>query len=44
MQKRMVMSTRRFIAAKRLGAGARIAGPAIVEQLDSTVVLSPGTE
>jgi N-methylhydantoinase A len=27
-----------------LGAGTRIVGPAIVEQLDSTVVLSPGTE
>jgi N-methylhydantoinase A len=26
-----------------LVAGARIAGPAVVEQLDSTVVLSPGT-
>jgi N-methylhydantoinase A len=24
-------------------AGARIAGPAVVEQLDSTVILSPGT-
>jgi N-methylhydantoinase A len=27
----------------KLVAGARIVGPAVVEQLDSTVVLSPAT-
>jgi N-methylhydantoinase A len=29
---------------ENLDAGAHMLGPAIVEQLDSTVVLSPGTE
>ncbi len=26
----------------RLGRGARVAGPAVVEELDSTVVVNPG--